>query len=120
MAVDAWYEFWRHEVHLPIQSVNHQVICEELTPCHYGTAILRHIHFIVHLCLRHPTSRILQTKTDCKATSKCLHFDPKIVYRPSFQWDPFYWWCYEWLLVGHQIQANGVMWARWPPTWPMT
>jgi hypothetical protein len=33
------------------QSVDHWVICEELTPCHYGTAILRHIHFIVHLRL---------------------------------------------------------------------
>jgi hypothetical protein len=34
------------------QSVDHRVICEELTPpCHYGTAILRHIHFIVHLRL---------------------------------------------------------------------
>jgi hypothetical protein len=38
------------------QSVNHQVICEELTPCHYGTAILCHIHFIVHLRLQNPTS----------------------------------------------------------------
>jgi hypothetical protein len=33
------------------QSVNHWVICEELTPSQYGTAILHHIHFIFHLCL---------------------------------------------------------------------
>jgi hypothetical protein len=40
-----------HVMNSTYQSVNHQVICEELTPCHYGTAILHHIHFIVHLCL---------------------------------------------------------------------
>ena len=61
------------------RSVNNRVIPEELTPCRYGTALLRHIHYIVHLRLRHPTTRLLQTKCDCKAAYKRLHFDPRMI-----------------------------------------
>ncbi len=61
------------------RSVNNRVIIEELTPCRYGTALLRHIHYIVHLRLRHPTSRLLQSKCDCKAAYKRLHFDPRMI-----------------------------------------
>jgi hypothetical protein len=37
-----------------------------------GTALLCHIHYIIHLQWWHPTARILQMKPDCKAAYKCL------------------------------------------------
>jgi hypothetical protein len=51
------------------QSVNHRVICEELTPCRYGTAILRQYPF--H-CLSPPTTPNLINPTDKDRLQGCL------------------------------------------------
>jgi hypothetical protein len=52
------------------RSINDRVLLDELTPCQYGTALLRHIHYVVHLRLKYPTARLLQTKCDCKVAYK--------------------------------------------------
>ena len=58
----------------PGSSVNSRVIVDVLTPCCYGTALRRFIHYIVDLRHRHPTTRILLTKLDFKAAYRRLHF----------------------------------------------
>lgn len=56
------------------RSVNHRLRTDGLTPCRYGRALLRHIHVIVGMRQRHPTARILQTKTDLKSAYRRLHY----------------------------------------------
>jgi hypothetical protein len=60
------------------RSVNNRVIHEELTPCRYGSALIRFNHFIVDLRLKHPNSRILLTKADLKAAYRRMHNDPEV------------------------------------------
>ena len=55
------------------RSVNDRLITEDLTPCIYGKALHRHIHFVAGLRKRHPTTRILQTKVDWKSAYRRLH-----------------------------------------------
>jgi len=54
-------------------SVNARVIQEQLTPCVYGTALRRLLHYMAHLRLRHPTRHILLTKLDVKAAYRRIH-----------------------------------------------
>jgi hypothetical protein len=54
-------------------SVNDRLITDDLTPCRYGKALNRHIHFVIGLQSRHPTVRILQVKVDWKSTYCQLH-----------------------------------------------
>lgn len=55
------------------RSVNHRVKFDKLTQCQFGTALLRYIHFILHLRRCCPLQRILQTKVDLKAAYRRLH-----------------------------------------------
>jgi len=55
------------------RSVNKRVIDEGLTPCQFGRALIRYIHYILHLRRRHPNRHILQTKVDLKAAYRRLH-----------------------------------------------
>ena len=54
-------------------SVNARVIFDRLTPCRYGTALRRFIHYIVELRQINPDTRILMTKLDIKAAYRRLH-----------------------------------------------
>ena len=56
------------------QSVNDCLRMSELTPCHFGRALLCHIHCIVGLRMQHPEARILQTKSDLKSAYCRLHY----------------------------------------------
>ncbi len=49
------------------RSVNDRVYRDELTPCMFGRALLRHIHQIVALRYRHPNAIILQSKVHWKS-----------------------------------------------------
>ena len=57
----------------PSNSVNHRVIPDSLTPCRYGTAMKRLVHYTVDTRRRHPRIRILVTKLDVKAAYRRLH-----------------------------------------------
>ena len=57
----------------PGTSVNARVIFDSLTPCRYGTALRRFIHYIVDLRRIYPDTRILMTKLDFKAAYRRLH-----------------------------------------------
>jgi hypothetical protein len=57
-----------------IRSVNDRVKWEELTPCMYGTALIRYIHIIVMLRTLHPQECILQTKVDWKSAYRRMHY----------------------------------------------
>ena len=54
-------------------SINARVIQEQLTPCVFGTALRRLLHYMAHLRQRHPTRRILITKLDVKAAYRRIH-----------------------------------------------
>ena len=56
------------------RSLNRRVRFEGLTPCRYGRALARYVHFVLHLRRRHPMERILQTKVDLKAAYRRLHY----------------------------------------------
>jgi hypothetical protein len=58
------------------RSVNDRVHRDLLTPCMFGRALLRHIHQIVALRRRHPTTVILQSKVDWKSAYRRLHNAP--------------------------------------------
>jgi hypothetical protein len=60
---------------LPKSSLNSRARMLDHEPCHFGHALNRLFHFIVHLRLRHPTKRILMTKVDWKAASRRVHMD---------------------------------------------
>jgi hypothetical protein len=62
-----------------LRSVNDRLQRGELTPCRYGSALRRYIHFIVQLRLHHPQERILQTKVDWKAAYRRLHLAAALV-----------------------------------------
>jgi hypothetical protein len=55
------------------RSVNDRVIEEELTPCRYGRAFSRHIHWIAHLRLHFPQEKIFQVKSDYKSAYRRMH-----------------------------------------------
>jgi hypothetical protein len=55
------------------RSVNDRLITDDLTPCRYGKALNRHIHFIIGLRSHHPTVRILQVKVNWKSAYCQLH-----------------------------------------------
>ena len=55
------------------RSVNDRVNQSALTPCMFGRALMRYIHFIVALRLAFPNEKILQTKIDCKSAYCRLH-----------------------------------------------
>lgn len=59
------------------RSINDRLQTEHLTPCRYGRALMRHIHGIVNLRRRHPTTRILQTKIDWKSAYRRAHYHPR-------------------------------------------
>jgi hypothetical protein len=49
------------------RSIKDRLITDDLTPCRYGKALNRHIHFIIGLRSRHLTVRILQVKVNWKS-----------------------------------------------------
>jgi hypothetical protein len=51
------------------RSINHRTQFKELTPCHYGRTLARHIYNIIN----NPTKQILQTKADWKLAYRQLH-----------------------------------------------
>jgi hypothetical protein len=56
------------------RSINDRLITDDLTPCRYGKALLRHIHVIIGLRQRHPNLQILQSKVDWKPAYRRLHY----------------------------------------------
>jgi hypothetical protein len=63
-----------------LRSVNDRVQRSHLTPCRYGSALLRYIHFIVQLRLHHPCEEsIFQTKVDWKAAYRYFHLAVTLV-----------------------------------------
>ncbi len=56
------------------RSVNDCLITDDLTPCHYGKALLWHIHTIIGLRQWHPNLWILQSKVDWKSAYHQLHY----------------------------------------------
>jgi hypothetical protein len=60
---------------LPKSSLNSRARILDHEPCHFGHALNRLFHFIVHLRLRHPTKRILMTKADWKAAYRRVRMD---------------------------------------------
>jgi hypothetical protein len=56
------------------RSVNDRVKWEELTPCRYGTALMRYIHVIVMMRARNPRECIFQTKVDWKSAYRRMHY----------------------------------------------
>jgi hypothetical protein len=55
------------------RSVNNHLITDDLTPCRYGKALNRHIHFVIGLRSRHLMVRIQQVKVDWKSAYCQLH-----------------------------------------------
>jgi hypothetical protein len=55
------------------RSVNDLVINSELTPCRFGRAMSRYIHYVCHLRRQHPQSKVYQTKVDWKAAYQQMH-----------------------------------------------
>jgi hypothetical protein len=56
------------------RSVNDRVIWEELTPCRYGTALMRYIHLIIVMRAQQPNECIFQTKVDWKSAYRRMHY----------------------------------------------
>jgi hypothetical protein len=57
------------------ESVNSRVIKEELEPCMFGHALLRIIHYIVHLRKKYPQKKIWLQKEDFKSAYRRLHLN---------------------------------------------
>ncbi len=55
------------------QSINLWVVKDKLPPCMYSFVLLRTLHFIVHLWLQHPMSRIYICKFDLDAAYRRCH-----------------------------------------------
>jgi hypothetical protein len=70
-----------------ITSLNARVLKETLTPCKYGLALLRFIHYIVWLRLKEPTMPIFLTKSDWKAAYRRFHNHPYIATRCMLKWE---------------------------------
>ena len=73
----------------PGVSVNSRLLPDQLTPCRYGTALRRFLHFIVDLRRRHPATRILLTKLDFKAAYRRLHMAPETAIQSAVVFDDF-------------------------------
>ena len=58
------------------QSVNSRCLMEFLTPCMFGHALLRLIHFVLHLRRSFPRRKILLQKVDFKAAYRRVHLSP--------------------------------------------
>jgi hypothetical protein len=56
------------------RSFNDRLDLLSLTPCRYGHALIRFIHIIISLRLRHPHEPILMTKVDMKSAYRRLHY----------------------------------------------
>jgi hypothetical protein len=55
------------------KSINDQRVMELLTPCMFGHALLRIIHFILHLRTHFPQHRIFLQKVDFKSAYRRMH-----------------------------------------------
>jgi hypothetical protein len=60
---------------MPKSSINSRSNLEDHEPCHFGHALLRFFHRLVHLRMTHPSKRILMTKVDWKAAYRRCHLD---------------------------------------------
>jgi hypothetical protein len=60
---------------MPQSSINSRSRMDDHEPCHFGHALQRIFHFLVHLRLKHPTKRIMMTKVDWKAAYRRVHMD---------------------------------------------
>jgi hypothetical protein len=54
-------------------SINSRSNLADHEPCHFGHALDRFFHLLVHLRLKHPTRRIMMTKVDWKAAYRRCH-----------------------------------------------
>ena len=88
-------------------SVNKRVLKEELPKCLYGHALLRMLHFIVHLRYLHPDKKILLGKFDLKAAFRRAHLSPESALESMSKLD-------DTLLVSLRLTFGG---APCPPTW---
>jgi hypothetical protein len=61
------------------QSINSRCLMDLLTPCVFGHALLRLIHFILHLRRIHPGRRIYLQKVDFKAAYRRIHLSTTMV-----------------------------------------
>jgi hypothetical protein len=58
-------------------SINQRVIKEKLPQCMYSFVLLRSIHYIVYLRLKHPKTKIFLCKFDLDAAYCCCHLSGK-------------------------------------------
>ena len=70
-----------------ITSVNGRVVGDDLTPCKYGQALVRFIHYIIWLRIQEPEMPIYLTKTDWKAAYRRLHNGPHLATRSIIRWE---------------------------------
>ena len=70
-----------------ITSVNGRVVGDDLTPCKYGQALVRFIHYIIWLRIQEPEMPIYLTKTDWKAAYRRLHNGPYLATRSIIRWE---------------------------------
>jgi hypothetical protein len=90
MVADTWHEFWHSEFHLLIN----EPLGNFLKNWHHANMaqpsyIISTSSFISASDTQHWHSWIQQTKTDCKAAYKHLHFDPKISVQAIALMGPF-------------------------------
>jgi hypothetical protein len=55
------------------QSINKRYLMDLFTPCVFGHALLRIIHFVLHLCHLFPTTKIFIQKMDFKSAYRRMH-----------------------------------------------
>jgi hypothetical protein len=60
---------------MPKSSINSRSNLDDHEPCHFGHALIRFFHRLVHLRMKHPSKRILLTKVDWKAAYRRCHLD---------------------------------------------
>ena len=69
-------------------SVNGRVHKELLEECQYGHMLLRLVHYILFLRLRHPTTRILLSKIDLDSAYRRAHVNERVMAK-SLTWFSF-------------------------------
>ena len=78
-----------HDLSFPGQSsnssINSRVVEDVLEPCLFGHAMLRIIHWIIHLRSLHPSKKIWIRKEDAKSAYRRMHLHAKTVTRTGVQ-----------------------------------
>jgi len=70
-----------------VTSLNARVQGDDLTPCKYGYALVRFIHYILWLRRHEPSMPIFLTKSDWKAAYRRIHTHPHIATQMVIRWE---------------------------------